>query len=184
MMVQVSTYDAAGRPSREVLANELLAALPPLSLHDPFDHETDRTCLSRQTLSDSLRAVHNSAVALESSPPVPDTLVNYVENGRNPDVYTREFVERVHHMNQLSRGKMHAFESFRDILAAQMDTAMPELQADVRRVVESTSRAAVPNGSAATTAAAASSAVAAAGGAATNSGPGAGVGNSSAPGGA
>ncbi|KAK1765633.1 negative transcription regulator [Phialemonium atrogriseum] len=116
VMVQVSSYDAAGRPSREVLANEL------------------------QTLSESLRSVHTAASSLPpgGGPRVPDLLVQYVENGRNPDIYTREFVERVRRMNQLARGKMRAFAAFRDVLAAQMDAALPELRGDVGRVVEAT----------------------------------------------
>ena len=69
---------------------------------------------------------------------MPEVLVQYVENGRNPDIYTREFVELVRRMNQLARGKSHAFASFRDILAAQTVAAMPELRDDVKRVLEAT----------------------------------------------
>lgn len=36
------------------------------------------------------------------------------------------------------RGKMHAFRDFRDILAGEMEAALPELREDVRRVVEAT----------------------------------------------
>jgi mediator of RNA polymerase II transcription subunit 10 len=121
-MVQVSTYDTAGRPSRDVLAAEL------------------------NTLSTSLRAVHTtasrslnpSASPRASLPSVPDLLIRYVENGRNPDIYTREFVELVRRLNQLARGKELAFVHFRDVLAREMASAMPELRADVERVIECT----------------------------------------------
>ncbi len=69
---------------------------------------------------------------------MPPELLEYVENGRNPDIYTREFVELVRRGNQLMRGKMHAFGSFRDVLAQNMTTAMPELKDDVDRVLEAT----------------------------------------------
>jgi mediator of RNA polymerase II transcription subunit 10 len=36
------------------------------------------------------------------------------------------------------RGKTRAFGTFRDVLAEQMATAMPELREDVERVVEAT----------------------------------------------
>lgn len=36
------------------------------------------------------------------------------------------------------RGKMHAFRDFRDVLAGEMEAALPELREDVRRVVEAT----------------------------------------------
>ncbi|KAF4952878.1 hypothetical protein FSARC_12551, partial [Fusarium sarcochroum] len=82
IMVQVSTYDSVGRSSREVLLNEI------------------------KTLSDSLRSLHTSAAP---PPSVPPELLEYVEHGRNPDIYTREFVELVRRGNQLMRGKLNAF---------------------------------------------------------------------------
>jgi len=36
------------------------------------------------------------------------------------------------------RGKMHAFSSFRDVLAEQMLSAMPELKEDVEKVLAAT----------------------------------------------
>lgn len=121
-MVQVSTYDQAGKPSRDVLSTEL------------------------STLSNSLRAVHRTAAASlppndgspASLPLIPDPLIQYVEAGRNPDIYTREFVELVRRMNQLARGKEMAFVRFRDVLAREMARAMPEVGPDVDRVIEAT----------------------------------------------
>lgn len=69
---------------------------------------------------------------------MPPELLEYVENGRNPDIYTREFVELVRRGNQLMRGKQSAFASFRDVLAEQMSSAMPELRDDVAKVLEAT----------------------------------------------
>lgn len=71
-------------------------------------------------------------------PSVPPELLEYVENGRNPDIYTREFVELVRRGNQLMRGKMRAFGEFRDVLAREMGSALPELRGDVERVVRET----------------------------------------------
>ncbi|KAI8671594.1 RNA polymerase II mediator complex subunit [Fusarium falciforme] len=114
IMVQVATYDSVGRPSKEVLSNEI------------------------KTLSQSLRTLHMSASPPNNLPSVPPELLEYVEHGRNPDIYTREFVELVRRGNQLMRGKRHAFEAFRDTLAENMTTAMPELRDDVAQVVEAT----------------------------------------------
>ncbi|KAH8879119.1 hypothetical protein GQ53DRAFT_706246 [Thozetella sp. PMI_491] len=115
VMVQVANYDQAGRPSKEVLADQL------------------------QKLSQSLQAVHSSANSIyDNGPRIPEPLIAYVENGRNPDIYTREFVELVRRMNQLARGKMHAFADFRDVLAHEMESAMPELRDDVKKVVLAT----------------------------------------------
>ena len=124
-MVQVSSYDnngtsagsASTRPSREVLASEVRA------------------------LDASLQALHRTAST--PSPEmallkVPNELVQYVEKGRNPDIYTREFVELARRRNQFLCGKQNAFASFRDVLASQMDQAMPELREDTERVVVAT----------------------------------------------
>ncbi|SPO01144.1 related to negative transcription regulator [Cephalotrichum gorgonifer] len=115
VMVVTSHYDTSGRPSREVLTN------------------------SFKTLSTSLQTINATATdPTLTLPQVPPELVKYVEGGRNPDIYTREFVELVRRGNQLVRGKMRAFETFRDVLAGEMSSAMPELKADVDRVVEAT----------------------------------------------
>jgi mediator of RNA polymerase II transcription subunit 10 len=90
--------------------------------------------------------VHNSLTTLHataSSPampavPIPPELIQYVDSGRNPDIYTREFVELVRRGNQLMRGKTAAFAGFRDVLAREMASALPELEPDVRRVVQET----------------------------------------------
>jgi mediator of RNA polymerase II transcription subunit 10 len=69
---------------------------------------------------------------------VPPELIQYVDSGRNPDIYTREFVELARRGNQLMMGKEAAFSSFRDTLAREMESAMPELRDDVRAVLEAT----------------------------------------------
>jgi mediator of RNA polymerase II transcription subunit 10 len=61
-----------------------------------------------------------------------------VDNGRNPDIYTREFVELARRGNQLMKGKMAAYADFRDVLAGEMGRALPEISEDVGRVVEAT----------------------------------------------
>ncbi|KAH7038205.1 transcription factor subunit Med10 of mediator complex-domain-containing protein [Microdochium trichocladiopsis] len=112
-----SSSSSSSKPSAEVLAQEL------------------------RTLSQSLQAIHQTASTPDpehSLPHIPPELVQYVENGRNPDIYTREFVEQVRRGNQLLRGKQVAFGRFRDILADSMDSAMPELRDDVSAVLEAT----------------------------------------------
>lgn len=92
-------------------------------------------------LSSALQAVHRVSAhpaAAENLPSLPYELIQYVEGGRNPDIYTREFVELVRRQNQLMRGKMHAFSSFRDVLAREMGEALPELRDDVAQVVRGT----------------------------------------------
>ncbi|KAG0683342.1 RNA polymerase II mediator complex subunit [Pichia californica] len=62
---------------------------------------------------------------------IPTDLLNYIQDGRNPDIYTREFVEVVRKINQYLNGKSLAFEKFRDILAASIKQEFPELTSEV-----------------------------------------------------
>ena len=66
---------------------------------------------------------------------IPEEVINYVEDSRNPDIYTREMVELVMRYNQQLKGRSEAFASFRDILGQQMMVGIPEIKDDVRRVV-------------------------------------------------
>lgn len=104
------------------------------SLHQKLTRQKKNS----KSLSTSLQNVHVAASPPHLLPSVPPELLEYVENGRNPDIYTREFVELVRRGNQLMRGKQSAFASFRDILAEQMSSAMPELREDVAKVLEAT----------------------------------------------
>ena len=67
---------------------------------------------------------------------VPPEIIDYVDDSRNPDIYTREFVELVQKQNQYMKGKSEAFASFRDILAEEMVKSMPEMKGDVAKVLE------------------------------------------------
>ncbi|KAK6363360.1 RNA polymerase II mediator complex subunit [Orbilia blumenaviensis] len=69
---------------------------------------------------------------------IPREVIGYVEHGRNPDIYTREFVELVIKQNQYLNGKQRAFQDFRDILAEHINTTFPELRGDVDQVLENT----------------------------------------------
>ncbi|CEJ54336.1 Putative Mediator of RNA polymerase II transcription subunit 10 [Penicillium brasilianum] len=78
-----------------------------------------------------------------SNPPLasiqlPPEIIEYVDAARNPDIYTREFVELVQRGNQDLKGKREAFADFRDVLAREMRSAMPECRGEVDRVVSMT----------------------------------------------
>ncbi|PYH43205.1 mediator complex subunit NUT2 [Aspergillus saccharolyticus JOP 1030-1] len=69
---------------------------------------------------------------------LPPEIIDYVDAARNPDIYTREFVELVQRGNQDLKGKKEAFRSFRDVLAREIRGAMPECRGEVKRVMEMT----------------------------------------------
>ena len=67
---------------------------------------------------------------------IPLDIIQYVESTRNPDIYTREFVELVMKNNQMMKGRSEAFARFRDILGREMGSAIPEISGEVREIVE------------------------------------------------
>ncbi|THX66171.1 mediator of RNA polymerase II transcription subunit 10 [Aureobasidium pullulans] len=69
---------------------------------------------------------------------LPQEIIEYVERSRNPDIYTREFVELVQRLNQQLKGRSQAFADFRDILAREMTGALPDCKEDIKMVVERT----------------------------------------------
>lgn len=84
-------------------------------------------------LMGSLLEINRRAPSLDVH--LPPEVMQYVQEGRNPDIYTREFVELGMRNNQRLRGKAAAFSQFRDIFANEISGGVPELAAEVRRVV-------------------------------------------------
>ncbi|KAL8854845.1 MAG: hypothetical protein Q9221_000351 [Calogaya cf. arnoldii] len=86
-------------------------------------------------LAGSLSILSNDASALPDQ--IPPEIIDYVDSGRNPDIYTREFVELVQKGNQYLKGKSEAFTGFRDALAEEMVRAWPEIKTSVENVLQS-----------------------------------------------
>ncbi|QLL33727.1 hypothetical protein HG536_0F00520 [Torulaspora globosa] len=66
---------------------------------------------------------------------IPLEVVQYIEDGRNPDIYTREFVEAVRRSNQYQRAKMHGLRQLRDSLAEKIVDEFPDLENCVQSIV-------------------------------------------------
>lgn len=71
---------------------------------------------------------------------VPLDVIEYIENGRNPDVYTREFVEVLAKQNQYTKGQMAALAKFQTLLASHLSETYPETKSSIERIVESTKK--------------------------------------------
>lgn len=69
---------------------------------------------------------------------VPTDVIAYVEAGRNPDIYTREFVEAAQKLNQERKGRSESYAVFRDALAKEIKEGVPDLRAEVDGVLART----------------------------------------------
>ncbi|KAL8881953.1 MAG: hypothetical protein Q9198_000958 [Flavoplaca austrocitrina] len=85
-------------------------------------------------LAESLAVLSKDASALPDQ--IPPEIIDYVDSGRNPDIYTREFIELVQKSNQYLKGRSEALTGFRDVLAEEMVKAWPEMKTDVYNVLE------------------------------------------------
>lgn len=100
--------------------------------------------LGPETQQQLVRKIHQLTTSLStlstssSSLPIglPPEIIDYIDQGRNPDIYTRELVEAVQRSNQYLKGKSEAFAGFRDMLAEEIVKGIPECKEDVQRILE------------------------------------------------
>ncbi|CCF53045.1 hypothetical protein NDA18_003149 [Ustilago nuda] len=59
---------------------------------------------------------------------VPQDVLEMLDAGKNPDIHTRNFVNRLASENQYSYGQHTAVERYKDKLDAALDEAFPELK--------------------------------------------------------
>ena len=124
------------------LARNSQLCLPPLiRLHESSSETIDiysidlahsLAALSDLTADDS---THPAAATIRSIL-IPPEVIDYVANGRNPDIYTREFVENVQRGNQVLNGKMQAFGQFAEIYARETKSSIPELADGMDRLMK------------------------------------------------
>jgi len=96
---------------------------------------------TQQAIADEIKELlHNliqlSRTARRLPTHIPIEIIKYIEQSRNPDIYTREFVELVMRYNQQLKGRSEGFAAFRNILAKEISSAVPEIQQDVRQIVQ------------------------------------------------
>lgn len=58
---------------------------------------------------------------------VPLDILTYLDHGRNPDIYSREFVELIAKQNQNIAGHMQALQQFETLLSQDIGTQFPTL---------------------------------------------------------
>ncbi|CAK7903144.1 mediator of RNA polymerase II transcription subunit 10 [[Candida] anglica] len=71
--------------------------------------------------------------------PIPIDVVSYIEDGRNPDIYTREFVESTAKSNARLKGRMKGFEKLRDVLGVKLAQEFPRLAPEIEEIKKRTS---------------------------------------------
>ncbi|EGV60229.1 RNA polymerase II mediator complex subunit [Yamadazyma tenuis] len=107
-------------------------------------HDNQGTPQSHQVLVHKFNQVIDQLDNLNTiqgmaSYPIPVDIISYIEDGRNPDIYTREFVEVNAKSNARLKGKMENFGKLRDILSQKVVSEFPELKDTVEDIQRRTS---------------------------------------------
>ncbi|KAI4151505.1 MAG: hypothetical protein LQ340_003461 [Diploschistes diacapsis] len=123
----------------EVLEGHLRSTIHTLfsiqsNTHGYLGPETQRALVQNfRSLSSNLQDVSRAAKDVNKA--LPPEVLEYIDDGRNPEIYTREFVELVQKGNKYLKGKSQAVADFRDTLAKDMVNEWPEMKEAVERVL-------------------------------------------------
>ncbi|KAK6205254.1 mediator of RNA polymerase II transcription subunit 10 [Scheffersomyces amazonensis] len=107
-------------------------------------HDNQGTQQSHSALTRKTNQVISQLSGLTSSPytqqyPIPIDVFSYIEDGRNPDIYTREFIEVTAKSNARLKGKMKGFSKLRDILGDKLVNELPRLAESIEDIKRRTS---------------------------------------------
>lgn len=107
-------------------------------------HDNQGTPQSQTALIHKTNQLVSQLSGLSASPfthqyPVPVDVINYIEGGRNPDIYTREFVEVTAKSNARLKGKMIGFRKLADVLGEKLGQEFPRLTGEIDNLRKRTS---------------------------------------------
>ncbi|CUM67538.1 uncharacterized protein PRCAT00005238001 [Priceomyces carsonii] len=108
-------------------------------------HDNQGTQQSHAALTHKINQVINQLSGLTAMPfvqqfPIPVDVISYIEDGRNPDIYTREFIEVTAKTNARLKGRMEGFAKLRDILGDKLMKECPRLTKNIEDIKQRTSR--------------------------------------------
>ncbi|RCK63874.1 Mediator of RNA polymerase II transcription subunit 10 [Candida viswanathii] len=108
-------------------------------------HDNQGTPQSNQATVNKLNQLINQLKETSSANeqlkdyPIPIDVISYIEDGRNPDIYTREFIEVNAKNNARLKGKMNGFKTLRDVFGEKLKLEFPDLEKSVDDIVKRTS---------------------------------------------
>ncbi|KAI8887447.1 hypothetical protein K501DRAFT_321340 [Backusella circina FSU 941] len=118
------------RESLENQLNELLQVLFELSVV-VYDFQPDGNKLVWEKINGILehyKTIDELKDGLDAF--IPEEVINFVEHGKNPDIFTQGFVDRAATENQHTNGKIKAVNDFRHLLSEEFAKSFPDLYDD------------------------------------------------------
>jgi len=65
---------------------------------------------------------------------IPYQVLDYIDKGSNPELYTHDLLEQCIEKNEATKGKIEAFETFRNALAEEVSTTFPVAYNEYRTI--------------------------------------------------
>lgn len=107
-------------------------------VHDNQGTQQSQTALIHKTNQMVSQLSSLTANTFTEQFPIPLDVLTYIEDGRNPDIYTREFVEVTAKTNARLKGRMLGFRKLRDVLGDKLTKEFPELQESIEEINQRT----------------------------------------------
>ncbi|KAJ1960420.1 RNA polymerase II mediator complex subunit [Dipsacomyces acuminosporus] len=134
--MQQNNRKPAGQPldsdleAMERKIRESLETLSQISITVDNYESADEQVLQRrvENLVRAYSDMHSMKESLDTN--IPLEVLSFIEDGRNPDEFTRNFTERVAAENQFTNGKISALSSFKDEFEANLKKFFPEEASD------------------------------------------------------
>ncbi|KAG0235392.1 RNA polymerase II mediator complex subunit [Actinomortierella wolfii] len=134
----------ATRKELELKLKELIETLLEFSI-TVYDFQPESNALVQEKIRDligQLTAIDNFKDKLDMM--IPMEALSYIEDGKNPDLFTQSFVERVAGENQYTNGKLFAMKTFESALLDNLGLSFPKELNEYQQLLQ---EAASPAGS-------------------------------------
>ncbi|KAK3810933.1 MAG: transcription factor subunit Med10 of mediator complex-domain-containing protein [Benniella sp.] len=121
-----SAQNEQTRQDLELKLQELIECLLELSI-TVYDFQAESNLLVHQKIQElitQLGKIESFKDKLDMM--VPWEVLSYIEDGKNPDLFSKSFIEAVAGENQFTNGKITALKSFEDALTQNLGSVFPD----------------------------------------------------------
>ncbi|KAG0047788.1 Mediator of RNA polymerase II transcription subunit 10 [Gryganskiella cystojenkinii] len=126
------------RQDLELKLKELIECLLELSI-TVYDFQPDSNSLVHQKIQELIEQLSGVETFKDIEMMVPMEVLGFIEDGRNPDQFTKSFIESVAGENQFTNGKITAMKTFEEALTQNLGNIFPDELMDYQSIIQDTS---------------------------------------------
>lgn len=109
-----------------------------ITLINTFAH-VERTlfcvCFFRNSMIDNMREIEKCKAHVQDVE-VPLEVFEYIDQGRNPQLYTKDCIEKALEKNQQVNGKIDAYKNFKSLLVEELSKHFPKEIDEYQKIKE------------------------------------------------